>query len=89
MASYIHNGASVGALVLLSSETDFVSRNPAFQVLAREIAMHVAAMNPTKEELMDQPFVRDASQTVRALIEGAVQKFGERIEVSEFVRFSV
>jgi elongation factor Ts len=43
---YVHNG-EIGAMVLLSCETDFVSRNEEFPALAREIAMQVAATNPT------------------------------------------
>ena len=39
--------------------------------------------------LLDQPFVRDASITIRGLIESAVQKFGEKIEVVRFERLSV
>ena len=89
VASYIHPGATVGALVLLLSETDFVSRNPEFQALARDIAMHVAAMNPGSSELLDQPFIKKPEQTVRVLLESAVQKFGERIEVADFTRFGV
>jgi elongation factor Ts len=45
IGSYIHDGA-VGAMVLLSCETDFVAKNPEFMALAREIAMQVAATNP-------------------------------------------
>jgi elongation factor Ts len=44
--AYIHSGGRIGALVELSSETDFVSRNPEFRELARAIAMQVAAMKP-------------------------------------------
>ena len=44
--SYIHSGNRVGALVQLSSETDFVARTDEFTELARELAMQVAAMNP-------------------------------------------
>ncbi len=44
--SYIHAGGRIGALVELSSETDFVSRNPEFRELAKAIAMQVAAMAP-------------------------------------------
>ena len=44
--SYIHAGGKIGALVELSSETDFVARNPEFRELARNIAMQVAAMSP-------------------------------------------
>ena len=44
--SYIHAGGRIGALVELSSETDFVARTPEFRDLARSIAMQVAAMAP-------------------------------------------
>ena len=131
IGSYTHDGA-IGALVLLSSETDFVAKNPEFETLAREIAMHIAAMNPlytTTDEipeeakqaatavfekeiadkpsamrekilegklsayfrdqvLLEQPFVKDESKTVRDLLNAAVQKFGERVEVSKFARLS-
>ena len=54
VASYIHNSAQVGAMVLLTCETDFVSKNEEFMQLARDIAMHVAAARPlylTREEV--------------------------------------
>jgi elongation factor Ts len=41
--SYIHMGGKLGVLVELNCETDFVARNPAFQELARNIAMQIAA----------------------------------------------
>lgn len=43
--SYIH-GSKIGVLLELNCETDFVARNAAFQELAKDIAMQVAAMNP-------------------------------------------
>lgn len=46
VGAYIHNTNEVAALVLLSCETDFVSKNEEFIALARDIAMHVAALNP-------------------------------------------
>ncbi len=46
IGSYIHDG-SIGAMVILSCETDFVAKNPEFEMLARELAMQVAATNPT------------------------------------------
>jgi len=42
-----------------------------------------------EKTLLDQPFVRDGSITVRQLIESAMQKFGEKIEVVNFARLSV
>lgn len=46
IASYIHAGGKIGVLVEVNTETDFVARNPKFNELARDIAMHVAAMSP-------------------------------------------
>ncbi len=46
IGSYVHSTQEVAALVQLSCETDFVSKNAEFVALAREIAMHVAAQNP-------------------------------------------
>lgn len=83
VVSYIHSTGKTGVLLELSSETDFVSGNEDFKALARDIAMHVAAMRPqTKEELLAQPFIKDADRTVEALIQGAIQKFGENTVLS-------
>ncbi len=46
IASYIHGNGTVGAMVELACETDFVSNNEEFKALARDIAMQVAASNP-------------------------------------------
>lgn len=131
IGTYVHDGV-VGSMVLLSSETDFVSKNVEFADLARAVAMHIAASNPTylsseeisedsknaamavfKEEvkdkpaemqekilegkmasyfrdqvLLEQPYIRDESKTIRDLLNEASQKFGERVEISRFSRFS-
>lgn len=90
VATYVHNTGQVGAMVLLSSETDFVSKNEEFGALARDIAMHGAAMKPaTLEELLEQPFIKDSSKTIKDMIASATQKFGERVEISKFSFFSV
>lgn len=132
IGSYVHDG-TIGAMVMLSSETDFVAKNPEFAELARSIAMQVAATNPTytsaeeindeakkaaisvfEEEikgkpenmreaildgklksyfrdqvLLDQPFIKDVSKTIRDLLNEATQKFGERVEVSRFTRIAL
>lgn len=132
VSSYIHATKEVGSMVVLRSETDFVSKNEEFIALAREIALQVAASNPqyVKREdipadkleeikalfvkevegkpenlketiltgkvdaylknivLMEQPFIKDDTKTIRDLVQGAVQKFGERVEIERFVRFS-
>lgn len=54
IGSYIHEGA-VGAMVVLSSETDFVAKNPDFGTLARDIAMQVAATDPKYVSMDEVP----------------------------------
>ncbi|OGG76597.1 translation elongation factor Ts [Candidatus Kaiserbacteria bacterium RIFCSPLOWO2_01_FULL_55_19] len=89
IGTYIHDG-TVGAMVVLSCETDFVAKNPEFGALAREIAMQITAMDPENtEELLEQPFIKDSGKMVRNLLDEATQKFGERIEVSRFMRLSI
>ncbi len=46
VVSYIHSNNRVGTLIKLLCETDFVARNEEFQQLAKDIAMHVTALNP-------------------------------------------
>lgn len=46
VASYIHNTGTVGSMVMLLCETDFVARNEEFKALAYDIALQVAATNP-------------------------------------------
>jgi elongation factor Ts len=45
IGSYIHNG-KIGVMVEVGCETDFVARNPDFQTLIKDIAMHIAASDP-------------------------------------------
>ncbi len=47
VASYIHMGGRIGVMVELNCETDFVAKTDDFQATARDLAMHVAASNPT------------------------------------------
>ena len=90
VVSYIHAGDTVGVMLELLCETDFVSKNPEFKAIGRDIAMHIAAMNPADNaELLEQPFVKDSSQKISDVLNGIVHKFGERTEVGKFIRFSL
>jgi len=42
---YIHNG-KIGVMLEVNCETDFVARNPDFQTLVKDLAMHIAASDP-------------------------------------------
>lgn len=90
VGAYVHGNGQVGAMVVLSCETDFVSKNEEFASIARDLAMHVSAMMPSNvEELMEQPFVKNPEKTVAQIVSDATQKFGERTEVTSFGRYSV
>ncbi|MGB7292853.1 MAG: translation elongation factor Ts [Thermodesulfobacteriota bacterium] len=47
VTSYIHAGGKIGVMAEINCETDFVARNQEFQSFAKEIAMQVAAANPS------------------------------------------
>jgi elongation factor Ts len=88
--AYVHAGGRIGAMVELSSETDFVARNADFKELAREIAMQVAAMDPTDvDQLLGQPYIRDASKTIGELVTTIAASTGENVRVKRFKRFEL
>lgn len=133
IGSYMHNTNEVAAMVVLGCETDFVAKNADFVELARDIAMHVAAMGPkfiAREELdevaiqkarevfaaevadkpadmqekimegklasyfkdqilLEQPFVKNPETTIAEMVNGAVQKFGEKVTIVNITRLSV
>ena len=103
--SYIHSGGRIGAIVEANCETDFVARTDDFRSLAHNLAMQVAAMNPkyvdasdipdgddeNAEEvcLLQQPFIKDPSQSVQDLVREAAGKLGENVQVRRFTRFAL
>ncbi len=69
--SYIHSNGNVGSMVELNCETDFVANNDGFKVLARDIAMHVAAINP---KFLRREDITEADKKVaREVFEGEVK----------------
>ena len=78
---YVHNTNEVAAMVLLASETDFVSKNEEFIALAKDIAMHVAATNPayiSKEELPEDAITK-AKEVFAPELEGKPEEMKEKI----------
>lgn len=55
ISSYIHSGGKIGVLLEVNCETDFVARNEVFQNLVKDIAMHIAAVNPAHISAEDVP----------------------------------
>jgi elongation factor Ts len=53
--SYIHGGGRIGVLVEVNIETDFAAKNEDFRSFVKDIAMQIAAMNPTYVKREDVP----------------------------------
>ena len=81
--SYIHNNAKLGVLLELNCETDFVARTEEFQHLGHEIAMHIAASNPTYIKPVEVPAEVVAHEIevikAQALEEGKPEKMLDKI----------
>ena len=88
--TYVHGEGRIGAMVELLCETDFVAKNEVFKTLAKEIAMQIAATgSKDTETLLQEPFIKNPETKVVSLIEEAVQKTGERIEIGRYARFEL
>jgi elongation factor Ts len=82
VTSYVHSGGKIGVLVEVNSETDFVARNPKFTELARDVAMHVAAMAPAyldRESVPAEVVARLREEFVAAVPAGKPPEVGEKI----------
>jgi elongation factor Ts len=103
--AYIHTAGRIGAMVEVNCETDFVARTDEFKGLAHCLAMQVAAMDPQyisekdipegKEVvaaeacLMEQPYIKDPTKTIKDIIIEVIAKTGENIRVSRFIRYEL
>ena len=133
--TYQHFNHRLGVLVEINCETDFVANTDRFRAFAKDIALHVANLNPEymKREdvpeavveaerqiqrrraieegkpeavadkivagrmdkffqeivLMEQPFLKDDSKTIKELLGEIVAEVGESIEIRRFARFAL
>ena len=53
--SYIHPGAKIGVLLEVNCETDFVARNEMFKTFVHDVALHIAAANPSYINIDEVP----------------------------------
>lgn len=91
LESYLHGDPpTIGVLLELLCETDFVARNAEFARLAKELAMQVASMNPVDaDDLLKQEYIREQGKSVKDLVGEAIHKFGENIQVGRFIRYKL
>jgi elongation factor Ts len=88
---YAHPGNRVGVILELNSETDFVARNEEFHVLAHDLALHIAAMEPlfVGPDDVPQSMLDDKREEWRALAlaEGKTEEIAERIVQGRVKKF--
>ncbi len=97
--SYIHGGGSIGVMVEVNCETDFVARNDEFKGFVHDVAMHIAAASPryvSREEIPEDViaaeldiYTAQARETgkpanvLAKIAEGKLNKWFERITLLE------
>jgi len=77
--SYIHSNGKIGVLVEVNSETDFVAKNEKFKNFAHEIALQVAASDPTYVSKEDVP--KEAKENEKEVYKKQAEKEGKPKEV--------
>lgn len=85
--SYVNDAATVGALVEVNCETDFVSRGDVFHALVEKIAKHVAETNPKDLDELNKSQLD--GKEVSVVIAEAIASIGEKISIRRFVRYEL
>lgn len=89
--SYIHAGGKIGVIVEVGCETDFVAKTDAFKAFARDVAMHIAAINPvavSREEVPAEVLQREKDIYINQAIEsGKPQQIAEKMVVGKMEKF--
>ena len=78
--AYIHFNGRVGVLVEVNCETDFVARTPEFREFARNVALHVASMNPLTVSPENIP--QEALDEERSIAEKQAAEMGKSDEIT-------
>jgi elongation factor Ts len=91
VGSYIHAGGKIGVLVEVNCETDFVARTDEFQDLVKDIAMHIAAVEPrfvTRDEVTEDALAREREvYREQALATGKPENVVDRIVDGKMGKF--
>lgn len=89
--SYIHMGGKIGVLVEVNCETDFFAKTPEFKSFVHDIAMHIAAANPTyisEDEVSDEDIEKEkAILRVQALNEGKPENIVDKMVEGRIAKF--
>ncbi|MDX1775319.1 MAG: translation elongation factor Ts [Desulfobulbales bacterium] len=89
--TYIHAGGKLGVMVEVNCETDFVAKTDDFQNFARDVAMHIAAMNPIavkREEISEDLVNREAAiYKEQAIDAGKPEEIAEKMVTGKLDKF--
>ena len=89
--TYIHVGGKLGVMVEVNCETDFVAKTDDFQNFSREVAMHVAAMNPIavrREDIPEDQVAREAEiYKKQAMDSGKPENIAEKMVTGKLDKF--
>ncbi|MBS3948238.1 MAG: translation elongation factor Ts [Dethiobacter sp.] len=89
--AYIHLGGRIGVLVEVNCETDFVARTDEFRSFVRDIAMQVAATNPSylsREDVPAEVIEKEKEiLKIQALHEGKPEKIVDKIVAGRVEKF--
>jgi elongation factor Ts len=91
VTSYIHAGGKIGVMAEINCETDFVARNQEFQKFAKEIAMQIAAANPsciTREDVPESVLLRE-KEVIKAQVldSGKTGNVADKIVEGKIVKY--
>ena len=79
--AYVHFNGRVGVLVEVNCETDFVARTQDFKRFARDVALHVASMNPMTVAPKD--IAREALEEERSIAEKQAAQMGKPENITQ------
>ena len=89
--SYIHAGGKLGVMVEVACETDFVAKTDDFKAFAKDIAMHIAAVNPiavSREEVPADILQREKDIYInQALESGKSQQIAEKMVTGKVEKY--
>ncbi len=89
--SYIHGEGKIGVLVEVNCETDFVARNADFKEFVHDVAMQIAAANPTyirREDVPDKELESEKEiLRTQALSAGKPEKIVDKIVEGRLEKF--
>jgi len=72
ISSYIHHNQKIGVLVEIRCQSDFVAKNAQFQEFTKDIAMHIAALNPKwiSVEEIPEKVIKEEKTILKTQIKG-------------------